>query len=219
VIGAYSIITLENLTIGTLIFLITLVNIFANTIKSIINFVPVNIEYKTLSEIYNNVINIENADDGNVILESVSKITLKQNNKTNEINNNSVISFDLDKYLIEQNNNDILINDISIKDIKKESINEKLLVIDKTTSIDKYILKKYIGNQNVLKFIQAFKESIDENSHEILINLLICSFYHGKIIILKNIDKLLTNKEINYYKKEIIPILIKNNFVVNIISY
>jgi ABC-type bacteriocin/lantibiotic exporter with double-glycine peptidase domain len=107
--------------IGKIILLITLIGMYFNNVRTIVNFISLHVEYKIMHEIFVNILNLGNKSQGKYEIKCVKNIFYK--NK--QINNGGYIYEDtnefkniLTKYIDSENT--LKINGINIKDIKNE---------------------------------------------------------------------------------------------------
>jgi ABC-type bacteriocin/lantibiotic exporter with double-glycine peptidase domain len=206
--------------VSKIILSISLITMFYSNISNIISFISMYTEYGKMNEIFHNIISIGNKKDGEHEFTEIESISI--NNQ--EIKNGAEINVDnFEKYLVKFYSDEkikIKINNIEVKDIKNDWINNNIYILNKDQKINKNILlNNFNTNKELINFIKKTKFDIcNINDEEIektqIINILACLRLKNKIIYF-NDNMRYINKDIKkYITKNIVPIIKNNNFLI-----
>lgn len=219
-IGCYLIVEYQNINIGQLTFLISLISMMSGGFNGICEFVTKRIEYTQMSEIYKNFITLGNYDDkGKTILDNI---------KTVAFNGKKLLSGKTYAYqtqlmnslVLEENTQNLLINDVQITNFDLQSYLGKLFVINYDSKIERSWIYQHFDQQNKI-FLQTIRKfNINLTSvnalniyEQTLINILGVMLVKNKLIILNDCLRYVSHNNLLWVKQVVVPYLRENNFL------
>jgi hypothetical protein len=225
VIGAYLVINQsQQFNIGRLTFVISLLSMMHNATNGICDFIVKQITFKKMQEIYLGVVETSNVNNtGQTKIMQIQQIHYQLHNHKRCITNGELLNkqqYKIINNLINYRNNNIYINEIPLDKIDYQDIHNKIFGINLFTKIDKKLIIEQVEKRNLLliQIIQRFKIDIISQpsltlTQQLLLNIGFCGGLTNNLILFDNCLSYLSVCEKKWIKKNIIPELIKNNFV------
>jgi ABC-type bacteriocin/lantibiotic exporter with double-glycine peptidase domain len=200
-LGCYLIIEQQNINIGQLIFLISLLGLMSGAFNGICGFIIKRIEYEQMSEIYKKFIMVDNyKNEGGKVIDEITSISINQKNLFSGEKYKHEPSLIKQLLLDENDQKDFYINDININNIDCSSYLSKIFLINYDTKINKERIYQNFDQHNsfFLKTMKAFKinltscDSLDVYEQS-LINIATTTLLKNKIIILDDCLRYVSN--------------------------
>lgn len=221
-ISGYFIISDNILDVGELIFLLGLFQLNKNSLSEITMFFIAKEKYKFYYQVYLDLINIGNIKniDKNFNMK-ITSIKLKSNitNKIYILKNNTTLSKNNINQFYSSKEHQITFNNINDDFSSSNVLQNKLIVIDSNAkfTIDEIAKTLQSDNGFLIKTISFFQTNLSQRPQnyyeQLLINIVSIINSKNKIIIFYDIVNALNKEHKIYFKKEIVPYLIKNNFI------
>lgn len=221
-VSTFLIINNKNMDIGKLTFLIAILAMSHNSIDGICNFIIKKVEFKTMSEIYESFIRVENEKNEGILINEINSLAIKTNEDVCEITNGEVVSNNLKNVIRgeEVNNHALIVNNILINNINKNHWNNKLFYLNNHTSIEpKWLIEKLSDKKDVvIEGLKLFQINLVSNvsyslKQQILLNLLYLPYLENKLIFIEDILSVLTKQQLQWIYKHLIPYVKQKNFV------
>jgi hypothetical protein len=219
-VGCYLIVEYQNINIGQLTLLISLVNMMSGSFNGICEFVIKRIEYLQMSEIYRNFIILGNCENKKVIsLSNIESITFQEqklsSGKTYRPDNELINAL-----VLNEINPKLIINKVSANNFNLSAYLQQLFVINYDTKIERAWVYQHFDQQNTIFLQTVNKFNINLTSikppniyEQTLINVLAAMLIKNKLIILNNCLHYVSKEHLEWIKKVVIPYLKVNNFV------
>jgi ABC-type bacteriocin/lantibiotic exporter with double-glycine peptidase domain len=139
VFSTFFIINNKNMNIGQLTLVIAILGMLHSSIDGMCDFIIKKIEFKTMSNIYENFVYIDKIEcENNLIkIDNINSICLKNNDDIYEIENGNHVDDNLINAIKfnDVENANLLINGIDIKNINLQTIKEKIFCLNINTKI------------------------------------------------------------------------------------
>ncbi len=205
----------NNLNIGVLTFLVSLLGMFSSSMSSLCNFPYKQKEYKKMSDVYWSFSNLSNIVKDSFIknVKDIKTISFKTDDKLCIVKNNQVLK---GKELISLDNFESI---NGFKNQNKLFFKNNFIKINPDSKIPIEYINENISKNSMLasELLRTFNIRLNKRNFSLheqqIINLMFACFQNEKIICFNDCFRYLSNEEKTYIKKKITDVISQNNFI------